>query len=133
MNAKKGSIPLIRVHPEPGATKFFLQAGHRQTAIEAAVAYVNAGFAQALSEQTNDSLSAAVSAALDRAAITAALASIEPPWVIETIYQGAYLREYHLWEKSCKEYFLPKDVDMAPPRGVTFTEHVKKVLWSHFG
>jgi hypothetical protein len=26
-------------------------------------------------------------------------------WVIETVYQGAYLREYHLWEKDCKAYF----------------------------
>jgi hypothetical protein len=26
-------------------------------------------------------------------------------WVAETLLQGAYLREYHLWEKDCKAYF----------------------------
>lgn len=26
-------------------------------------------------------------------------------WVVETLYQGAYLREYHIWEKDCRAYF----------------------------
>lgn len=26
-------------------------------------------------------------------------------WVIETLIQGAYIREYHLWEKDTKQYF----------------------------
>jgi len=26
-------------------------------------------------------------------------------WVAETLFQGAYMREYHLWEKDCKAYF----------------------------
>lgn len=27
-------------------------------------------------------------------------------WVIESLLQGAYLREYHLWEKDCRAYFI---------------------------
>lgn len=110
-------MPLIRKHPEPGATKFLLQASHHRTAIEAAVAYIDAGFARSPPEHTNDSLASAWS-------------SIEHQWVIETIYQGAYLREYHLWEKSCIEYFSPMGVQMKPPSNVSFTEHVKRVLSS---
>lgn len=26
-------------------------------------------------------------------------------WVIETLVQGAYIREYHLWEKDTRQYF----------------------------
>lgn len=26
-------------------------------------------------------------------------------WVVETLYQGAYMREYHIWEKDCRAYF----------------------------
>lgn len=28
-----------------------------------------------------------------------------PDWAIETLAQGAYVREYHIWEKETKEYF----------------------------
>jgi hypothetical protein len=77
---------------ELGATKYFTQAGHRQTAIEAAVHYVKEGFARSASENANDPFLSALSPTVCE-------------WVIETIYQGAYLREYHLWEKDCKEYF----------------------------
>jgi hypothetical protein len=38
--------------------------------------------------------------------VSSEFSSIERDWVIETVYQGAYLRQYHLWEKDCKEYFL---------------------------
>jgi hypothetical protein len=27
-------------------------------------------------------------------------------WIIETLIQGAYIREYHIWEKDTKEYLL---------------------------
>ena len=27
-----------------------------------------------------------------------------PRWVIETLVQGAYIREYHMWEKDTKKY-----------------------------
>jgi hypothetical protein len=117
MKAKKGGRRLIRVHPELGATKYFIQAGHHRTAIEAAVAYVDERFARSAPERTADMLASE-------------FASIEHQWVIETIYQGAYMREYHLWEKDCKEYFLSQG--MKPAKRAAFTDHVKGVLSCHF-
>jgi hypothetical protein len=38
-------------------------------------------------------------------------------WVTETLLQGAYLREYHLWEKDCKAYFSV----MAERNGASMT------------
>lgn len=43
-------------------------------------------------------------------------------WVIETLYQGAYLREYHLWEKDCKEYFTA--MMQRNGQGVSWPKHV---------
>ena len=98
-------MPLIRMHPELGATKFLVQASHYRTAIEAAVEYVNAGFPRSPPEHTSDSLASE-------------WLSIEHRWVIETIYQGAYLRQYHLWEKSCTEYFSAMGVQMKAAKHV---------------
>ena len=121
MKPKSRGMRLIRVHPEPGATEFLLQASHHRTAIEAAVDYVNAGFARSLPEHANDTLSSELS-------------SIEPQWVIETIYQGAYLRQYHLWEKDCRKYFLSQGVEIPRNPRPSFTEHVKKeILLCRFG
>jgi hypothetical protein len=72
------------VNSENAATYYLTQAGHHRTGIEAAVGYVDAGFARSRPEQTDDIVSSEFS-------------SIERDWVIETIYQGAYLRQYHLW------------------------------------
>jgi hypothetical protein len=113
---KGGHMPLIRDRLEPGATKYFTQAGHRQTAIEQAVHYVREGFANA-----NDLLATALSPTVCE-------------WVIETIYQGAY---YHIWEKDCKEYFnamgvqtgkQPKQRKQSQRR--TFSRYVTRVLSS---
>ena len=110
-------MPLTKKPLELGATKFFVEAGHQRTAIEATVAHIDAGV-RSFPEHADDSLESEFS-------------SIERQWVIETLYQGAYVRSYHSWEKGCKEYFLPKGVDMTPPRGVSFTNHVSQVLSSH--
>jgi hypothetical protein len=108
------------VNKHPAATYYLTQAGHHLTAIEAAVAYVDAGFARSRSEQTDD--------------VSSEFSSIERDWVIETIYQGAYLRQYHLWEKDCKEYFSSQGFEI--PRnlgGWSFTDYVKQeVLSSRF-
>jgi len=93
-------MPLIRNHPEPGAVKFLLQTTQHQTAIEEAVRYVDAGFARAPPGYANGAWSSE-------------LANIERKWVIETIYQGAYVRQYHLWEKGCKKYFTSMGVTMS--------------------
>jgi hypothetical protein len=105
-------MPLIRDRLEHLATKYFTQAGHRQTAIEQAVHYVREGFARS---NAHDLLVSALSPPISE-------------WVIETIYQGAYVREYHIWEKSCKEYFSSKEVDTKPKKGEAFTALVKRVL-----
>jgi hypothetical protein len=115
--AKEGNMPLIRVHPNPGAIRFHLWASQHRTAIEAAVAYVDEGVAHTLSEYTSDSF-------------LSTLWSIERKWVIETIYQGAYLRTYHLWEKCCREYFLSQGSEIDRNPRPNFTEHVKNVLSS---
>jgi hypothetical protein len=40
--SKEGNTPLIRVHPDLGAIRFCTQASQHRTAIQAAVAYVDA-------------------------------------------------------------------------------------------
>ena len=50
-------MPLIRTRLELGATQYFIQTGHHRTAIEAAVAYIDAGFARSAPEHTDDTSS----------------------------------------------------------------------------
>jgi hypothetical protein len=107
------------VNKYPAATYYLTQAGHHRTGIEAAVGYVDAGFARSRPEQTDDIVSSEFS-------------SIERDWVIETIYQGAYLRQYHLWEKDCKEYFSSQGAPIPKTRRLGFTERVEQVLSSRF-
>jgi hypothetical protein len=107
------------VNNYPAATYYLTQAGHHRTGIEAAVGYVDAGFARSRPEQTDDIVSSEFS-------------SIERDWVIETIYQGAYLRQYHLWEKDCKEYFSSQGAPIPKTRRLGFTERVEQVLSSRF-
>jgi hypothetical protein len=105
-----------------GATQYFVQAGHHRTAIEAAIEYVNAGFAARFRPEQTDDM------------VLSEFASIEHQWVVETIYQGAYLRDFHLWEKSCREYFSSLGVQIPKSPKPSFTEYVqKRVLSSHFG
>jgi hypothetical protein len=111
-------MQLIRIHPELGAVKFLQQTTNHQIAIEAAVSYVEAGFARALPGHANDAWSSE-------------LAHIERKWVIETIYQGAYLRQYHLWEKGCKEYFTSMGLTMSRQTHVR-PDGVKDILSSRF-
>jgi hypothetical protein len=55
-------------------------------------------------------------------------------WVIETLVQGAYLREYHLWEKDCKAYFQAMakrngvETSMKTKSGQPFTNLVRETL-----
>jgi hypothetical protein len=112
---------LLKKPLELGAIKYFIQAGHHQTAIEAAVGYVDAGCARFLQEHRNEN---------DNLAFE--FSSIECKWVIETIYQGAYLRTYHLWEKDCREYFLSQAAEVPKYPKPNFTEYVKRLLSSRF-
>lgn len=77
---------------EASAAANFLQVSHRRDAI----AYAFAGIAR---QQE------AVIEAFERDAFMTEMESTMRAWVAETLIQGAFLREYHLWEKDCKAYF----------------------------
>ena len=55
-------------------------------------------------------------------------------WVIETLLQGAYLREYHLWEKDCKAYFTgmaqrnDAEISTKPKGGQSFVDLIGATL-----
>lgn len=70
----------------------YVQVGHRRTAIEYALAGIKRHHDAVLEAFGHDPFSLEMEGTM-RA------------WVAETLLQGAYLREYHLWEKDCKAYF----------------------------
>jgi hypothetical protein len=55
-------------------------------------------------------------------------------WVLVTLIQGAYLREYHLWEKACKAYFISMGerngatIDLRPRRHQPFPQMVRTAV-----
>jgi hypothetical protein len=114
-------VQLIKRYLEPGATVNYTQVGHRHTAIE----YAIAGIAK---------LHGANLALLGDDPFTSEMEGTMRAWVIETLLQGAYLREYHLWEKDCKAYFSAmaerNGVSMTtkPKGGQPFTEFVRDTL-----
>jgi hypothetical protein len=97
-------VRLIKPYLEPGATVNCVQVGHHQTAVEYAIAGIAKLHDANLAQFGRDPLSAEMEGTM-RA------------WVTETLLQGAYLREYHLWEKDCKAYFI----GMAERNGTTTT------------
>lgn len=99
---------LIKRYLESGATVNYVQVGHHQTAVEYAIAGIT---------QLHD----ANLAQLGDNPFTSEMEGTMRAWVIETLLQGAYLREYHLWEKDCKAYFI----SMAERNGVTATMKTK--------
>jgi hypothetical protein len=63
--------------------------------------------------------------------LTLEMEGVMQAWVVETLFQGAYMREYHLWEKDCKAYFSA----MARRNGGTvnmkpgpFTDRIRDIL-----
>jgi hypothetical protein len=77
---------------EVSAATNYLQVGHRRTAVEYGVAGIN---------KIHD-------LNLECLAVTRSLwkwKGLTRDLVTETLFQGAYMREYHLWEKDCKAYF----------------------------
>ncbi|MFA5952622.1 MAG: hypothetical protein WC807_20365 [Hyphomicrobium sp.] len=77
---------------ELNASSSQLQVGHRRTAIEHTFAALDRLHEDAaavlrgdlLGDELNDRMNA---------------------WAKEELLQGSYMREYHLWEKDCAEYF----------------------------
>lgn len=55
-------------------------------------------------------------------------------WAKETLLQGSYIREYHLWEKDCTEYFVEQAARNAVPLSMKakgsrpFPERVSHIL-----
>lgn len=99
---------LIKRYPEPGATGNYIQVGHHQTAVEYAIAGI-----EKLHDANLDQLG--------RDPFNSEMEGSMRAWVIESLLQGAYLREYHLWEKDCKAYFIA----MAERNGMTTTMKTK--------
>lgn len=70
----------------------YIQVGHRRTAVE----YARAGISRHYRANLR---------AFWRDTAFREMEGMMQDWVVETLLQGAYLREYHLWEKDCKAYF----------------------------
>jgi len=71
---------------------FFIQAGHRETAIEHAIQVIGEHAVGARESFAGDPVVAELVAPIES-------------WVIESLIQGAWPREYHEWEKATKGYF----------------------------
>lgn len=99
----------------------FIQLGHRKTAIEYALVALK------VKQRLNVD-------ALGDDPLTLELEDTMRFWVEETLLQGAYLREYHLWEKDCKAYFSHMAArngiawSEKPRQGIVFTAHIGNVL-----
>ena len=72
------------------AVYFFIHAGHRKTAIDHAIQAIHADAARTIPKDDS---------------VTAALVEPIVQWVIESLVQGVWMREYHEWEKATKSYF----------------------------
>jgi hypothetical protein len=114
-------MQLIKRFQDSKAVVNYIQVGHRQMAIE----YTIAGTAK-IHDANLDMLG--------RDPITSEMEGTMRAWVVETLLQGAYVREYHLWEKDCKAYF-PAMAErngvimvMKAKGGQSFTELVKEAL-----
>jgi hypothetical protein len=81
-------------HPDPtdSGVYFFTQACHRKTAIEVAIGAIREVCDRATKEARNDELFPGSNAVMGH-------------WAIESLLQGAFLREYHAWETDTKQYF----------------------------
>lgn len=113
---------LKRKYLEAGASATWTQVGHRRTAIEYAVAGAKLVYKQNLEQFRHDPL-------------FAELESVMPEWVIETIAQGAYIREYHLWEKEVTDYLggqlrrsIRASTVLKPKAGESLIDAVRRVL-----
>jgi hypothetical protein len=114
-------MQLVKRYLDAGATVNYIQVSHRQTAVE----YTIAGIAKI--HDANLDL-------LGRDPLTSEMEGAMQAWVTETLLQGAYVREYHLWEKDCKAYFAAMaerngaSMTMKAKGGQSFTELVIETL-----
>jgi hypothetical protein len=97
-----------------GAHIPLIQVGHRKTAVEYAVAGINA-----ISKNN-------VAASEDL--LWSEFESTMRDWVLETLYQGAYMREFHLWEKDCRWYFREVGNVELEQKRESFPRMIERVL-----
>src|SRR5579859_2058965 len=100
-----------------GATLYWVQLNHRKTAMEYIVQVIADAYTREESVSCNDLLLTEFSKTMR-------------DWAIETLIQGAYLREYHIWEKDTKEYFANQLARNNDPRSFPFPkmgDHIEQV------
>lgn len=86
----------LRMPPYPDSVAtgiyFYVQACHRKTAIVAAISVICKTAEQEDAEFADAPVSLGPSGDMGE-------------WVVESLLQGAWMREYHEWEKATKAYF----------------------------
>jgi hypothetical protein len=85
-------LKLLHRHLQRAASHYWAQVGHDRTAIESAIKRINDG-----AQKEIESLNPLKEPFLDFIARS-------HEWVMEALLQGAFIREYHLWEKHVREY-----------------------------
>jgi len=88
VNLRKPPFPSVA----ETAVYFWTHAGHRETAIETAMEVIR-------------DVDRREHAALAGVPTWQAFTNHMGDWVIESLLQGAWMREYHEWEKATKAYF----------------------------
>lgn len=118
MNLRKPPFPDVA----GTAVYFWTHAGHRETAIETAMAVIRNVDKREQAELAGDPA-------------WQAFTNHMGDWVIESLLQGAWMREYHEWEKATKTYFDSNHARSSGTKvnwranlpGVPGTSHVDRV------
>jgi len=92
-------------------------AGHRETAVNMAIEVIRQAAANELPTTANDPFACEMT-------------EIMRDWAIESLIQGAWIREYHMWERDTKDYFDGHYLRTGRPKvnwRTTRSSHVAKV------
>jgi hypothetical protein len=84
-------MPLWTNLHQQTATVYLTQTGQRRDAVETSIAIFGQTVAQEAQSEDDPHMSAVIPAM--------------GAWLSEALIQGAYMREYHTWEKDTKSYF----------------------------
>jgi hypothetical protein len=71
---------------------YYVHAGHRETAINHAISVIREAATREAAALADDPIAVELAAPIGG-------------WVVESLIQGAWMREYHEWEKATKSYF----------------------------
>jgi phosphopantetheine adenylyltransferase len=86
-------MKLLNPYLKHTSMHYFIQLKHRKDAIETAIAIIADANKKERETDPSDVFMSEIS-------------DMAKQWIIETLIQGAYIREYHIWEKDTKEYVL---------------------------